>query len=385
MTATLARLGFTIDAKAFAGAVTWAAKRVPARPTVPALGGILLEVVDGELTVSGTDQNASASATVGVDGFASSDGRALVSGRLLAALLGTFPDKPITAAVGDSSLTLAWSATGRVSLPLMDVDEYPSLPEMPPAIGQVDGAALAHTAKLVGSSCDVNGANSSIAMLTGLFLSFGAETLGMEASNRQRAAVADVPWTLLDAGRADATALPLGSYFLDAVGDLAGDGPVSIGVDGGLVSLSTAHRSVVMPQIADPWNPNFRKLFVMPEPSTARIEVADLKSLVDQIRLMADAKDFPHVRLDFGPAGLAVSGGEHGASTAETIECDYDGPKTTILLSVRHLTGVLSAAGATEIELLLTKPNRPVLFRPVGDSAYQQMLAPMSPDRIGKS
>ena len=50
---------FRVERDALADAVAWTAKSLPTRPSVPVLGGVLLRVADGTLTVSGFDYEVS--------------------------------------------------------------------------------------------------------------------------------------------------------------------------------------------------------------------------------------------------------------------------------------------------------------------------------------
>lgn len=83
---------FRVDRDVLAEAVAWTARALPARPVTPVLAGLLLDVGDG-LTVSGFDDEVSAQATVDVE--VESPGRALVSGRLLAEISRSLPDRPV--------------------------------------------------------------------------------------------------------------------------------------------------------------------------------------------------------------------------------------------------------------------------------------------------
>ena len=46
---------FELERDAFADAVAWTARGLPTRPVVPVTAGLMLEVSDGALTVSGFD------------------------------------------------------------------------------------------------------------------------------------------------------------------------------------------------------------------------------------------------------------------------------------------------------------------------------------------
>ena len=88
---------FRVERDALADAVAWTARSLPARPAVPVLGGVLLEVTDNTLTVSGFDYEVSTQVEVEV--HAAVAGRALVTGRLLAEISRALPPHPVDLAV----------------------------------------------------------------------------------------------------------------------------------------------------------------------------------------------------------------------------------------------------------------------------------------------
>src|SRR3982750_2810865 len=132
----------TVRPQAFAAAAKWAAKFIALKPAAPVQGGLLLEVDDSGLTVTAYSEHITARAYVPVEG--AGEGRVVVSGRLLAELAGTFPDKEVTI-TGDEAAEQVTITVGRWrgTLPSMDLSEWPSLAEAPAAIGVVGGDALA--------------------------------------------------------------------------------------------------------------------------------------------------------------------------------------------------------------------------------------------------
>jgi DNA polymerase III subunit beta len=387
MTATLTRAGlaFMVDRAAFASAVTWAAKRVSSRPNIPAHGGILLTVADSTLTVAGMNENASATATVGVEG---SDGKVLVSGRLLADLLGTLPDKPIAATVEGNSLVLT-CARSRSTLPLMPIEDFPTLPEVPQVIGEVDAAVLGQAVKLVGSCCDVNG-ERSVAALTGINLAFGvpgeadtrrSDVLRIEATAIYRGAYAEIPWR--PAGTADVTALPLGSELIAVAADLADEAVVRIGVEDGLLGLATATRSVVIRQLGMPYGASSHKLIHLHlhnlgEPAT--VKVADLKQPLERIRLMGAPKDVPMAVFSFERESIRVRGSGQDATAADEVSYSYPGESAELTMNARYLLAALAAANGDQVHLHFGTYRQPFVLTPTkGAFEYRQFVAPLRP------
>ena len=95
---------FRVERDALAEAVAWAARSLPARPTVPVLAGLLLETTAEGLVLSSFDYEVSG--RVGVDADVQDEGRALVSGRLLADITRSLPAQPVQVTTDGSKVVL---------------------------------------------------------------------------------------------------------------------------------------------------------------------------------------------------------------------------------------------------------------------------------------
>src|SRR3954447_18703045 len=84
---------FRVERDALAEAVAWAARSLPARPTVPVLAGLLLEGTTSGLVISSFDYEVSG--RVDLDADVQDQGRALVSGRLLADITRSLPPQSV--------------------------------------------------------------------------------------------------------------------------------------------------------------------------------------------------------------------------------------------------------------------------------------------------
>ena len=94
---------FRVDRDVLADAVAWAARSLPVRPSVPVLAGLLIEASDDGLVLSTFDYETSARATLNAD--VSDEGRALVSGRLLADICRSLPAKPVEMTLDGARVT----------------------------------------------------------------------------------------------------------------------------------------------------------------------------------------------------------------------------------------------------------------------------------------
>ena len=80
---------FRVERDALADAVAWAARSLPIRPSVPVLAGLLIEAGHEGLVLSTFDYETSARATLTAE--VTDEGKALVSGRLLADICRSLP------------------------------------------------------------------------------------------------------------------------------------------------------------------------------------------------------------------------------------------------------------------------------------------------------
>ena len=131
---------FRVDRDVLADAVAWAARSLPVRPSVPVLAGLLIEASHDGLVLSTFDYETSARATLQAE--VADEGRALVSGRLLADICRSLPAKPVEMVIDGARVSLT-CGSARFSLQTMPVEDYPTLPDMPAATGTVPSEAFA--------------------------------------------------------------------------------------------------------------------------------------------------------------------------------------------------------------------------------------------------
>src|SRR5690606_28116308 len=191
---------FSVDRDVLADAVAWAARSLPVRPSVPVLAGLLVEASDEGLVLSTFDYETSARATVSAD--VSAEGRALVSGRLLADICRSLPNKPVDMAIDGAKVSLT-CGSARFSLQTMPVEEYPALPDMPQATGTVRSDLFANA---VAQAVVAAGRDDMLPGVTGVRLEIDGSELALLATDRFRLSLRELSW---DPGTTDLTAAAL--------------------------------------------------------------------------------------------------------------------------------------------------------------------------------
>jgi DNA polymerase-3 subunit beta len=367
-----------VDRDGFAEAVAWVARSLPARPPVPVLGGILLDAgeTDGGLSVAGFDYEVSATARVAAT--VATEGRALVSGRLLADITKALPKEAVELAV-DGAKVVITCGSARFSLPTMPVEDYPQLPAMPRRVGELPAEAFAES---VGQVAVAAGRDDTLPMLTGIRVEVTGETLTMIATDRFRLAMRELPWhpgegvgdteLLVPARTLAETAKSLGS---------AG-GPVELALssDDGLFGVAGQARRATT-RLLDAEFPSVRKLIPTEHSCAAILPTAAMSDAIKRVALVAERGS--QVRLQFGEHGLRLhAGGDDEGSAEEQLSCEFTGEPVTIAFNPSYLTEGLSAVRSDRAQLSFTTPGKPALLKPVDESGdvapgYLYLLMPV--------
>lgn len=369
-----------IEAKPLAEATHWVSRALPVRPPVPVLGGLLLEAdthatVDG-LIVSGFDYETSA--RVELDATVGEPGRVLVSGRLLADIVKSLPDKPVDLTSDGARLSIVCGSS-RFSVPLMPVDDYPALPPMPARTGTVAGDVWASA---VGQVTMAAGRDDSLPMLTGVRLEVDGERITMAATDRFRLAVREFGWQPDQADVSAAVLLPART-LAEMAKSLSSAGTVDVSLaDKGMVGFTAAGRRATT-RLLDVEFPRFRQLIPADFTTTAEVEVAELQAALKRVALVTDR--LAQVILDITADGIGLSaGGDDTGSAEEAIPATVQGEGLRIAFNPAYMLDALTSLPTARATLGFNHPNKPAIVRPAGEAADNIGLTYLlMPVRIG--
>lgn len=371
----------TVTAKpqVFAAAVKWAAKFVAGRPTVPIQGGLRLTIEDETLIVECYGENVQGRAVMPVAG--SGAGSAVVSGRLLAELVGTFPTKPVEIGGDEQGVTLAagrWEGT----LPVLD-GEWPTMAGLPETIGTVDGGRLADMIGRVAVAASHD--TSKQIALACVHLTFHGDRLRAVATDSTRIGEGSVPFSTVTPAE---SALVVADTLREVTAAFAGPDPITIGIGAGVISLSAPTRSIILRQIGEQYlmAEGIDQLLDVEMPRMAIVRVADLLGPMKRAALMR-AKDGPvAVAISDGLITVNAAGGDDPRKGAEDVDADYAGPDHLVGFNPDKLSEALASAPTETVEIRFNevdqRAGRPwhiVLVAPdkPGDNDWRHVLMPM--------
>ncbi|MGO4254897.1 DNA polymerase III subunit beta [Marmoricola sp. RAF53] len=380
---------FRVERDVLADAVAWTARALPLRPSAPVLAGLLIEAgnIDGAdgLQLSTFDYETSARATLNAD--VSAEGKALVSGRLLADICRSLPNKPVEMTIDGPKVTLT-CGSARFSLQTMPVEDYPSLPSMPQARGKVNSEAFAHA---VGQAVTAAGRDDMLPVLTGVRLEMDGTSISMLATDRFRLSQRDLEW---DPGTPDlsAAALVPAKVLADTAKSLTGGSEIAIalstsGAGEGIIGFEGSAGGGIRrttTRLLDGEFPKVRSLFPSEHLTLARVERTVLIDAVKRVALVAERNTA--VQLAFGDGVLTLDAGSgEEAMASESIEASITGDDLTTGFNPQFLLDGLGALESQYVELAFTTSAKPVVISGVDaldagsgdvDASFKYLLMP---------
>jgi DNA polymerase-3 subunit beta len=369
---------FRIDRDVLADAVAWTARTLPVRPPVPVLAGMLIEA--GEtLKLSSFDYEVSAQMTMDID--ADEAGTALVSGRLLAEISRSLPAQPVEITTDGAKVTLKCGTT-KFTLLTMPVEDYPSLPAMPPAAGMVGSDEFAAAVAQVAIAA---GRDDTLPMLTGVRLEIEGETVTLASTDRYRLAVRQLRWkpeqpdfsavalvpakTLSDTAKSLTSGAEV-SIALAAGGSGSGEG--MIGFDGGGRRTTT--------RLLDAEFVKYQSLWPKETSAVAEVETGPFAEAVKRVGLVAE-KNTP-VRLSFRQGEVVLEAGSgDDAQAVEVLGASLEGQDIDVAFNPHFLLDGLSAIGSDVARLAMTTSTKPAVMtgKPANDQDpdYRYLIMPI--------
>ncbi len=368
-----------VERDVLADAVTWTARSLPSRPPVPVLAGLLLEASsDGVLVLSGFDYEVSARVEVPAD--VSEAGQALVSGRLLADICRSLPDKPVEVAHEGHRIVLTCGAS-RFTLMTMPVEEYPARPDMPSEAGTLPADVFTQAVAQVTVAAS---RDETLPILTGVRMEISGDKVTLLATDRYRLAMRELAWRPMTSDT-DTSALVRARTLSEVAKTLGqgGDVTLALATDGGqeLIGFSAGGRRTTS-LLVDGDYPKVRALFPAAAQTYAVVQTAALVEAVRRVALVAE-RNTP-VRLSFSDGQVTLEAGQgDDAHASEALESNLVGEEIAIAFNPGFLQDGLQALSTPYVRLSFTQATKPAVLTGQAeatgdhDDAYRYLLMPV--------
>lgn len=356
----------TVDRGVMAEAVAWVARSLPSRPSVPILAGLLMRAEGNQVVMSGFDYETSARITIGAQ--VDESGEVLVSGKLLAEIAKSLPDRPVRLTAGASNVELV-CGSARFTLQLLPVEDYPDLPEVPAATGSVVSEDFARSVAQVVIAA---GRDELLPVFTGVRLEIDGDRLSLLATDRYRMALKELTWNPATTGAEGAALVParvLGeaarsmssgeTVQLALASEGAGEGLIGFEGDGlnGTRQLTT--------RLLDGEFPKVRHLMDIRGNVVVRCSTAELIDSVKRVSLVAERNTSLRMAIDEDSIALDAATGDQAQATeaVEAVITRGGDEVTAVGFNPHYLSDALGALTQPYVQFSFTAPGKPCLVQ----------------------
>ncbi|MBT4949925.1 MAG: DNA polymerase III subunit beta [Actinobacteria bacterium] len=345
-----------VERDALAQAVTWAARTLPSRPSMPVLSGVMLIADRDSLTLSSFDYEVSARVQLNVDVI--EIGKVLVSGRLLADITKALPAAPVVLKL-EGNRVLIECGRSSFTLPTLPVEDYPALPDMPTTAGSVDGDVFSEAVAQVAIAA---GKDDTIPVLTGIRVEIDGSHVTLAATDRYRLAVRTFPWSPTKTSIELNTLVPA-RILADAAKSMGSAQAVELAIapDGEKLIGFEAEGMRTTTRLLDGEFPKYRSLLPNESSTTAIVDTTELVNAVKRVALVAERNTPIRMHFAHGEINMRAGSGDD-AQANEVLEVDVDGDPIEIAFNPGYLLDGLHAIDAPKARFSFTLATKPVVI-----------------------
>lgn len=355
---------FTIEQQKLVDVVNWVSRSLSTRPIQTALLGIVIDAEGSKVVLSGSDLETASRASTDAD--VATAGKVLVPGKLLADISRSLPNKPVTIQL-DGTRVLVNAGSAKFTLPVLPINEYPNLPEMPEALGVIDAELFNQAVAQVSTAA---GKDDSLPSLTGVHVEVNGENITMAATDRYRLAVRELTFSPARPNT-EAVALIRARTLHDAAKTLATAKNVNIALapaasNDRLAGFQTDSKSTTT-RLLDGTFPPYRHLLPQESLTTTVIEVAPFLESVRRVALVTD-KTIP-LKLTFtGNSVTLEAGGGDEAQANEVFEVNKTGEDLSIAFNPNYLLDGLHAINAPYAQISFNTSSKAAILMGKSDA-----------------
>ena len=370
---------FRVERDVLADAVSWAARTLPTRPSMPVLAGLVLEAHEDSVTLSSFDYEVSSRVTIAAD--VQTPGTSLVSGRLLADITRSLPGAPVQLS-NEGTRVVITCGRSSFTLPTLPVEDYPSLPAMPDSSGDIEAALFASAVAQVAMAA---GRDDTLPTLTGIRMEIEGGNIVLAATDRYRLAVREFSWNPKSSSISVNALIPA-KTLADTAKSLATTDLVTIALSAGgsgegLIGFEGSGRRTTT-RLLDGEFPKYRTLLPSEAATVASVDTAALADAVKRVALVAERNTPVRLAFDGSEVVLRAGAGED-AQANEVVECRVDGDGLEIAFNPTYLLDGLSAVGSVTTTFSFTQATRPAVLTGADNNAasgvddYRYLLRPV--------
>ncbi len=348
-----------------------AASRVVATRLIGASSGVLLSLVNNQLTVTGTDLDITVRTKVDVIGL--EDGSCVVPARLIVDAVRSLEAGAVTIASSDETVAV-YLGRAKFSLRTFSVMDYPNLPPVTGALTSIAALDLIQGLNQVVRAAANDDARP---LLTGVLFTTEDGALRLIATDSYRLAVRDVPGVTSIGGNHDLLVPARALQELQrAAAALSSDSEIGVTLTDAEICFIVGTTTIAS-RLIDGNYPSVLQLIPASYPNQMRIAKDTLLTSLKRAKLLA--KDSTSsVRLTMKDKSVEIRTQSHDAGDVEdNVDADYSGDEMTIAFNPSFLIDGIEAVPGDEVVLEMSDAVRPAMVHGVDDTRFRYLLMPV--------
>lgn len=358
-------VSFQVVKEDLADAVSWVARSLPTKAPQPVLRAMIITADDDGLELAGFDYEVSTRVRLSAE--IAEPGRVAVAGKLISDICGSLPNKQVQFHTQDSTAYLTCGSS-HFELPLIPLDDYPTIPSLPEVTGRLDPKLFTEAISQVAVAA---GRDETLPMLTGVHMNITGSRVVLAATDRFRLARRVFEWQptdpevttqlLIPAKTLQDNARTLDTNVGDPIEIAVGTGS-SVGTDG-LFGVHSGNRETTT-RMLDASFPNIDPLFPDQHSALAVVAVEPLKEAIRRVSLVGDRT--PQLQLTFSRDELVLSSSSTDFGRAEeAIPCEFHGGESfQIGFNAQYLRDGLGVIRSERAVFGFTEPSRSAIIIP---------------------
>lgn len=349
-------------------AILTTSRAASAKSAIPALEGLLLELENGSLSLTGYNLEIGIKTTVQVND--AEDGSIVINAGRLCEIVRKMPSGAIDIVIDDKNSASIKCGRTRMSIMCMSADEYPQVPQANNENGFVmPQKTLKSMITQTKYACSLS---ETKPVFMGCLFEILDNVLSVVGMDGMRIAVRQEPLTH------DNIKFIVPSKSLDQLSRLlADDENVTISLEKNQVSFLFGKYTMISRLISGDFL-DFHKYIKYENPLFVEINCSDMISTLERGMLVVSDKVKAPLRCEFSNDTLTLGCVTALGSYNDEINIKYSGEPFTIGLNTKLLLDAFKAAECADVKFIMTgKSVEPVLVVPKEGSEFTFLIMPM--------
>ncbi|MBO4992965.1 MAG: DNA polymerase III subunit beta [Alistipes sp.] len=354
---------FTVSSSALLSLLATTGKVISNKSSLPILEYFLMELKDGQLTVTTSDLETTLIGSIAVDNI-EQEGVIAAPAKLMLDSLKEFPEMPLSIDVNDTTweIKITW-ASGHLSIPGASAVSYPAVQSM-----GAESKNLKLDVDLL-----VSGINKTIfataddelrPVMNGVYFDFSPEALTFVATDAHKLVKFNAEHA---SDFSSSFILPKKPANLLKALLAKEEEPVEVTFDAKNVTFQLQNFKLVCRLIEGNY-PNYNAVIPASNPNKVLIDRVEFVNGIKRVAVCSNPST-NLIRMDIADnkVNLTAQDIDFSVSANETISCSYDGQPVTIGFKSTFLVEILSNIDTPTVVVELADSTRAGVFKPVSD------------------